>query len=74
VRGTGLFAARYSGRCGSCDEPFDVGDRVAFLTTGELVCVSCLLSDEQPPTSKREPPPCPTCWLVHPGSCEDARA
>lgn len=67
-----LFAAQYAGRCGDCDEPFDVGDRVAYLTGGELVCVSCLLGEEQP--RKREPEPCPSCWLVHPGSCEDARA
>jgi ribosomal protein L37E len=68
-----LFAARYHGRCADCGEPIEPGHHVTY-EDDELVCAGCVFGDSEP---ARQPAPrervCPGCWLVHAGSCEDAR-
>lgn len=66
---SGQFTAKYHGRCACCEERIEPGDDVGY-EDGALVCASCYVGD---PAPARRETVCPSCWLVHPGSCEDAR-
>lgn len=62
------FAARYPGRCGSCDEPIQPGDQVEYTDAGGvLVHTDC----DDLPHPERDAPICPTCWLTQPCDCAE---
>lgn len=52
------FAAKYAGRCNTCDERIEVGDMCAF-EDDLIIHADCEKSTE--PTFAD---PCPTCWTV----------
>jgi hypothetical protein len=66
-----LFAARFPGRCADRGETISPGDLVAYVDD-ELVCGACADDELSRPGSRPEQV-CRDCWLVHAGSCEDAR-
>jgi hypothetical protein len=53
---SGVFAARYPGRCGVCDEPIRVDDMATFVDD-EIAHVSC-------PQPTVLPDPCQRCFMV----------
>lgn len=55
---TRIFRARYSGRCGNCDERIEPGDEVVYLDD-VVVHADC-----DPPTPERPVTICPTCHLT----------
>lgn len=59
------FHAKYSARCGSCDDRIEVGERIDY-EDDELVHVGCLT--HTPRSSRRGM--CGKCWLVHAGECD----
>jgi hypothetical protein len=68
-----VFEAKYRGRCAcGCDGTIQPGDGVTY-TDGLLLLADCATGDAPVAPARRERPPCPSCWLVHAGSCEDAR-
>lgn len=72
MTGSRMFTAKYHGRCASCEEPIEPGDQAAFADD-EVVCAGCAMGEPSPRPAARPEVVCRSCWLVHPGSCEDAR-
>lgn len=35
------MSARYNGRCQTCSTPIDVGDHIAVLASGAVICDAC---------------------------------
>ncbi len=61
------FAARFPGRCVSCDERIHEGDPIRMTDDG-AVHDDCEAAAPEP---VREHPVCPVCWLTHPeGACD----
>lgn len=52
------FRAKYPGRCTACDEPIEIGDRLATTEDGFHVHEAC--PDTFPSVQPRET--CPRCW------------
>lgn len=61
------FAARFPGRCASCDERIHEGDLINMTDDG-ATHEDC---ETAAPVERPEPKPCTVCWLTHPiGACD----
>lgn len=65
---TGIFRARYYGRCAECDGLISP-DEVVVYVDGELVHAD----HDEMVTAERPVTICPTCHLTKPCDCEDER-
>jgi hypothetical protein len=59
------FVARYRGECADCGDRIEPGQQVTYVDD-ELTHADC--ADGTAP-ARRDPGPCPHCWLVHRGDC-----
>lgn len=65
------FHARYEGRCPSCSEHIEIGDRIGYDDDDRVLCVECLGDVSRRSLGLPPDPVCPTCWLVHrDGACD----
>ncbi|MFT9661137.1 hypothetical protein ACM0CQ_02660 [Mycobacteroides abscessus subsp. abscessus] len=64
-----IFRAKHPGRCESCGERIDAGDRVRYTADGDdLVHADC--DDNADPFAfDDDAKPCTDCFLVHAGEC-----
>jgi hypothetical protein len=67
-----MFAARYQGRCATCDEQIEPGDMVRYVDDGlvHLWCLDVSLRSRRRPVVEVV---CTVCFLIKPCGCEDGQ-